>query len=79
MGDALVETIEQSTCVLGHMGDFVILPYKRFNRFNAVEPHQGQEFDLIPLRSPHQVDMLEADYAPRLDARDYLAADDSLI
>jgi len=79
MDDALVETFEHRTCVFRHMGDFVILAYKRFNRFNAVEPHQGQEFDLIPIRSPHQVDMLEADYAPRLDARDYLAADDSLI
>lgn len=44
-----------------------------------VEPRQGQEFDLLAIRAAHQVDVMKARDAPRLDAGNHVTADDPLI
>src|SRR5688572_5359973 len=79
MGDALVEPRQHRASRVGHVGDLVILADERPGGLQVVKPHQGQELDFGAGLAPHQVDLPEAGNPPSLDARNHLAANDSLI
>src|SRR5689334_7645281 len=79
MRGAVVEAVEHGARLQRHMADAVILAHELPDGVEAVEPHQRLELDLAAEVAPHQVDVAEAGYAPRLDAGDHLAADDALI
>src|SRR5262245_36038582 len=79
MRSTVVEAVEHRPSLERNMADGKVLAHERLDRLDAVEPHQGLEFDLAPEVAPHQVDVSEAGDAPRLDARDHFAANDALI
>src|SRR3954453_3229712 len=79
MGGALVEALEDGARRSRYVAEAVILADEGLDRLQAVEPHQSLKLDLAFQVAFHQVDVSNAGDLPRLDPRDHLAANDSLI
>jgi hypothetical protein len=61
------------------MGHLVVLAGERPYRVDVIEPHCGEEFDLVAEVTSHQVDVPKAWNRHRLDAWDHLAPDHGFV
>ena len=76
---AVIEAVEHGARLQRHVADAIVLAHERFDRIEAVEPHDGLELDLLTEVALHQIDVAKARDIPRFDAGDHLAANDPFI
>src|SRR5262252_8793801 len=79
MGGAIVEAVEHGTSFEGHVADRIIFAHELLDGVEALKPHQSLELDLPIEVALHQIDMEEARYLPRLNARNDFRAHDALV